>query len=52
MLKKRWLGNTSGTNTGDQDLESSKLDVPTGTPDGTEVFRDDNTWQPVGGEVG
>lgn len=49
--EKAVVGNTSGTNTGDQDL-SGKLDVPTGTPDGTKYLRDDNTWQPVSGGSG
>jgi hypothetical protein len=26
---------------------SGKLDLPTGTPDGTKYLRDDNSWQPV-----
>jgi hypothetical protein len=53
------IGNTSGTNTGDNAVNSlysglaaSKLDVPTGTPDGTKYLRDDNTWQPVTGGSG
>lgn len=33
-------------------LDSQKLDVPTGTPDGTKYLRDDNTWQPVTGGSG
>jgi hypothetical protein len=53
------IGNTSGTNTGDNAVNSlysglaaSKLDVPTGTPDGTKYLRDDNTWQPISGGSG
>jgi len=53
------IGNTSGTNTGDDAVNSlysglaaSKLDVPTGTPDGTKYLRDDNTWQAVSGGSG
>jgi hypothetical protein len=49
--EKTKLSNLSGTNTGDQDL-SGKLNVPTGTPDGTKYLRDDNTWQPVSGGSG
>lgn len=33
-------------------LDAAKLDVPTGTPDGTKYLRDDNTWQPVSGGSG
>lgn len=33
-------------------LDSAKLDVPTGTPDGTKYLRDDNTWQAVSGGSG
>ena len=53
------IGNTSGTNTGDNatntqysGLAASKLDIPTGTPDGTKYLRDDNSWQPVSGGSG
>lgn len=28
---------------------ATKLDIPTGTPDGTKYLRDDNSWQPVTG---
>lgn len=31
---------------------NDKLDIPTGTPDGTKYLRDDNTWQPVAGGSG
>ena len=53
------VSNLSGTNTGDNAVNSlysglaaSKLDVPTGTPDGTKYLRDDNTWQAVSGGSG
>ncbi len=31
---------------------ADKLDIPTGTPDGTKYLRDDNTWQAVSGGSG
>lgn len=48
-------GDIGGTLTDQTDLQTAlddKLDLPTGTPDGTKYLRDDNTWQPISGGSG
>jgi hypothetical protein len=43
-------GGITGTLSSQTDLQTAlngKLNLPTGTPDGTKFLRDDNSWQPV-----
>jgi hypothetical protein len=43
-------GSITGTLSSQTDLQTAlngKLNLPTGTPDGTKFLRDDNSWQPI-----